>query len=179
MSTINDIKNRMELGKALLPPTFFNPNSEFVDWILQYVGDRLVIDIGCGNGNFMRKLKREGHNKLLGFDPFVDYHAFSYSMREEFGEMVQFLPYEFAGDFGKNLLSKMPTETLICFLNRPCHSPLLVRDTYKLCKELGVELIYIGLEKNFDLDLDEWDIPYTILEHKGKSKDGEIVLKLV
>ena len=175
----NDIKNRAELGRAILPPTFFNPNSEFVDWILDYVSGRLVIDIGCGNGNFMRKLKKKGHNKLIGFDPFTDYYAFTSTMRKEFGEMIQLLPYEFAGDFGKSLLSKMPSETLICFLNRPCHSPLLVRDSYLLCKELGIELIYIGLEKNLELDLDDWDIPYKVLEHKGVGQDKEIVLKLV
>ncbi|MDC7249483.1 MAG: class I SAM-dependent methyltransferase [Sphaerochaetaceae bacterium] len=140
----------------------------------------MIIDIGCGNGLVLRKLHNAGHKKLMGFDPFTDMIEFNQRAIKECGERIHFMPLDVGSERFYNFVQPM-VETnnmdIMFLLCRPCHNGRLVDGAFKVAKELGVELLYIGLEENIDLDLGDI-IPYTTLDHKGSSEDDEIVLKL-
>ena len=35
---------------------FFQPTNEFVQWLKEYAGDRVVVEIGCGDGLLIAKM---------------------------------------------------------------------------------------------------------------------------
>lgn len=169
------------LSTGFKSSTFFKPDSEFLDWIIQLIDNRMVFDIGCGNGHFLKELKRKDYHRIVGIDAHSDYYAFRNEVMEEFGagNPIQFIPDGIESSMAQNLIKGASKNVpVVCFLNRPCHGFVLVSQAYQLCKENNIELIYIGLESNIDIDLDSMGIPYEILKHKGSSSDDEIVLKL-
>lgn len=168
----------MDLQDIVYSSTFFDPNKEFVNWIKDYANGRIIFDIGCGNGHFLKELKRAGHHKLIGIDPHVPLAHLQKSVISEFGSMIQFLPFRIKDDFVATLLKGLTSDKILCTICRPCHHYELTLGSYEVCKELGIELLYIGVDRNFEMDLTDNDIPYEIIEHSGSSKDYEKVLKL-
>lgn len=162
--------------------TFFKPDSDFIDWLLKLIDNRMVFDIGCGNGHFLKELKRKDYHKIVGVDAYSDYHEFRESVWDEFGggNPIQFIPDSILSDMAQNIIKgasrNVPT---VCFLIRPCHDAILVSATYDLCKENNIDLYYIGLDSNIDIDLTSVDIPFERILHEGTSEDNEIVLKLL
>lgn len=162
--------------------TFFVPDSAFLDWVLKLIDNRMVFDIGCGNGHFLKELKRKDYHKIVGIDAFSDYHGFRTSVWDEFGagNPIQFIPDGIESAMAQNLIKGASRNVpVVCFLIRPCHNSILISEAYNLCKENNIDLYYIGLETNIDIDLTAYDIPFERIQHEGSSEDNEIVLKLV
>lgn len=168
----------MDINSLMSGTIFFEPDTDFVNWIIDRADGRIIFDIGCGSAHFLKELKRNGHHGLIGIDPYLDLPKMIMDIRQEFNEPIHLLPCKIGDGLPEKLLSETP-ERFICTLCRPCHHPLLVVEAYNLCKNLGVELLYIGLEKNVHLDLISYGIPFEKLEHEGTSESDEIVLKLV
>lgn len=165
----------------LTASTFFDPDSKFIDWIIEHANGRMIIDIGCGNGHVLRQLHKAGHKKLMGFDPFTDMIEFNQKAMEECGERIHFMPLDVGSERFFNFVEPMKDSMEVMFLLcRPCHNGVLVDGSFKIAKKLGIELLYIGLEDNIEIDLGTTDdgIPYERLNHKGSSGEDEIVLKL-
>lgn len=183
LDRLNALNQAFGRVQGFTSSTFFKPDEKMCDWIIKQAqnehGNQIIFDIGCGNGHTLRALKRRGYHRLVGVDPFSDYHEFQMKARNEFGEMIQFLNYGVESDAIQGMLStlaqKEETKPLV-ILCRPCHGYSLVDPTIELCQRLGLELLYIGLRTNVDLDLGEYD--YEIVEHEGTSEDNEIVIRI-
>ena len=50
---------------------FFNPTDEFVDKLIDVIGDRIAIEIGFGEGDLLYALNNR-KMPVFGIDPFVD-----------------------------------------------------------------------------------------------------------
>lgn len=159
---------------------FFDPDKEMIQWLIDEVlQNRTLFDIGCGTGELLMRLKENDYHKLVGVDPFTDYHEFMKNNMERNGDRIHFFPYEVQDPSVMKLIMALPKDTGIGFLCRPCHSYFLTKETYDIFKTAGIPLYYIGLEENLEQDLEQYDIPYTQLIHKGTSKDNEKVYRLV
>ena len=137
------------------------------------------MDIGFGNGHTLKRLSERGFTKLMGIDPYTDIMAMRMNWMETMDTDV---PHTFQEAIGEgihmSMMEKMGDKKLVCFLCRPCHHPFLVKTSYDVCKKNGVELYYIGLQKNVPIDLGFMD-ELNYIKHEGSSRDGEIVIKLV
>lgn len=178
MGLLEELRNEMYGGINIPSSTFFKPDDEFLKWIGEKANGRMILDIGCGNGTVLRGLKRNGYEKLMGVDPFSDMMEFQQKAREESGGMIHFLPYGVETDRLKDFLSPFPKDSVLMLLCRPCHNAVLTNGTVELARFLEAELLYIGKEDNVEIDLDIDGIDYDLLQHKGSSRDGEIVLQL-
>lgn len=166
---------------GLIKPTFFCPDDEFAKWIIERAGDRMIFDVGFGNGRFLEHLWDLGFNKLLGTDPYTDVQEIREYWIKEKRAGGRSTPHLFWDEIGEGISKSIIDKSkgkLLGVLNRPCHSPQFVRRAYEVFRDSDNELLYIGLKENVMMDLKLNDIPFEHIKHKGKSRDNEIVLKL-
>lgn len=146
---------QMNIGGMLPNGRFFTPTESFWEQMNKYK-DTLVLDAGCGNGDLVLELQ-EKEFKAVGCD---------INMRdgvEGYGRVIQLI------DADRFPLTKGMT-VLAC---RPDHSGW-AEDLLERCIESECTFIYVGLERNFDLDFSE-DCKYEIIA-KDVGEDGEMML---
>lgn len=147
---------------ALLPPNFtrhFEHTEEFMDWWEDYVGDQFVMEVGAGCCDFTKAM-HERSIKAMAIEPRAND-----DVRMECSSFLLPRPVEDAAILGKH--------KAVVVAARPDHSGWFYQLPELIHPES--ELIYIGLESNFDKDLDGFD--YEILFHDAGA-DGEKVLKV-
>lgn len=141
--------------------TFFEPYSSFLSFLHTYSNSRLLIDCGCGDGQLVQQyLSLYPSGDVLGIDIFL----LGNPHRSE-----EKLPiYELSCELFPFQSHMLP---LFC---RPCHSGF-VYETIQQYSNVISEFLYVGLEKNIQLDLD--DIPYHhLLSHIGH--DDEVCVSI-
>lgn len=164
----------------MLGHIFFDPDKEMIQWLIDdIIKDRMVFDIGCGSGEVLFRLSEAGHTKLIGVDPFTDHMDFMKERMKRTDDMVHLFPHSVTDPVVADMISKLNGTKMIGLLCRPCHHHMLTFGAYNLFKTHNIPLYYIGLDRNLEQDLDNWDIPYTLVEHKGTSRENEKVYKLV
>lgn len=170
---------RGELGE-IGTPHFFKPDSKFINWIVDYANDRMILDVGSGDGHIMRALHNAGHVKIVGVDPFVNYMDFMKKAMKECGQSLQVIPSEVDSEIVNKFINGIGEQgkEILVLLCRPCHHPFLTKYTCDLAKLNHVEVLYIGLPENVYGDLDRYGFKYTQIEHEGTSEENEIVLKI-
>lgn len=55
---------------------FFSPDMEMVEWLKDYSGDRMLIDVGSGSGHLLNLLKNRGKRYMMGIEPTFDFDAY-------------------------------------------------------------------------------------------------------
>jgi hypothetical protein len=145
---------------------FFEPNTEMLQWLKDYAGDRIIYDIGAGEGHITRGLNKLGA-KVLGFEPMGEFDGNEYLKTG-----VRIMPWRIE-DHPK-LFVGVGNKVLLLFA-RPCHSDF-VANTLDM-KDADTEVLYITKEENFfnynDLG-NHWERA-ELVKHKGTSKDKEVV----
>lgn len=158
---------------------FFEPNPTLIKSIIKHAGNRLIVDLGCGpHANVLQELVAEGASKVIGCDMFLDSHHTMKRLKSFDSEASIHL---FPGSIDDNLsmltaISKHPAGTLF-LLCRPCHAPELIDGAINLALNGNQEILYIGLPKNLDLDLSDYNYEQIYLD--GTSKENEIILKII
>lgn len=149
--------------------TFFNPNDEFMDALVDLIGGRLVVEIGCGNGEVLDELiKRK--IPCIGIDPYVDRNSLPLHLN------AKILPFH--TEEGTKFVSKLIREGLreiVVLVVRPCHSNF-VQDYLSSLGE-KTEMIYVGLLHNLELDF-ERELSYITLQDFPEHPDYNCVAVL-
>jgi len=123
---------------------FFNPTDEFVDKLAEVIGDRMVIEIGSGNGDLLKALLDRGIS-AIGIDPFADTTSLGPEIRSSI------LPFDLDQTMG--LVDQWKGKKEIVFLTaRPCHSGF--PQEYLSMFGNRHEMIYIGYTKNLEIDFE-------------------------
>jgi len=125
---------------------FFSPTKTFIDWLVQYKGNRTIVEAGCGSAPIARRTK--------GVIPIDLYY--------QHDQPAETLLLD-ATTFHYN-------SKYLVVLARPCHSDW----THKLIEKTnrdGAEVLYVGLEKNL-----EYDIPKNIKTHQLPNADSEHIV---
>ncbi|MGB3491897.1 MAG: hypothetical protein WBA57_04165 [Elainellaceae cyanobacterium] len=157
------------------------PDNDFIDWIISRADNRIIFDVGFGNGRVLEHIWERGYSKLVGTDPFSDVMAINthWIMNKELNGRSK--PHFFYDEIGEGISQSILENSkgkMLGLLNRPCHHTLLVKSAYYSFKKTGNELLYIGLRENIEQDLVWNDIPFEEIEHEGSSRDNEVVLKI-
>lgn len=143
---------------------FFEPDQQLVKSLAEYIGSRNLIEIGCRNGDLLKSLHVLGC-KCTGVDPYTDNSIIVMN-----DGIINILPFKIEDH--PNIIENLQGIILIA---RPCHSGFV-----QFClenKNENTELIYIGLEMNFEAD-GIADYKYERIELKGKSIDNELILSI-
>ncbi len=146
-----------------LPPnlvTHFEPNDAFLDWFAGHVGGRFTIEVGAGQCEFSKALNQLGV-KVLAVEPRPSLEVAK--------ECVTFLvPMQVSR------IALVQNPGIVVVVARPDHSGWFAELACMVSFES--ELIYIGLEKNFDLDIPEHFRTDEL--YRGAGAEGEVVLRV-
>jgi hypothetical protein len=145
---------------------FFRPTKDFITWLKKYAGNRVVVDIGCGEGCLLHAML-EADIPCFGIDP---YEPIVHDPDRDFETPEEIIMPEF-GEHSE--IIKRPEALLI--IARPCHDGFPTRVIENKGKD--VELLYIGKQENIELDLDE-EIKYKQLLVPSAGDENEIVLSI-
>jgi SAM-dependent methyltransferase len=161
-----------EMAMEMAPPitmTFFRPTNEFVKWLKEYAGDRIVVDVGCGIGEALYHYRKAGI-RACGVEPrFDSMNAF---VRMELSSAVQRKPAQTAsflhdGDYAR-----------LAVLARPCHGGLTERVAGCIQRK-DTELLYISKPRNLEQDVVDADLQYEKLPLKFEvGEEGEKVYRI-
>lgn len=156
---------------------FFQPDREFLQWIKEYVGDRLVVDVGCGSGKLTERLRYMGV-RVFGVDPYFDpksLHEVNVRRIKEGQELLHIIskPIEECGNYFQNQGDKV-----VLLFARPCHTKF-IQNTLKM-KDSETEALYITKPENLELydDLGPFNLNKTLVQHKGWSVEEEVVYSI-
>lgn len=150
---------------------FFQPDDTMTKFIIGLAKNKTIVDMGAGTGHVLAQIKKNGYNNFIGFEPFTPFES------QELSVAHRMIPRQVMDDFTYKMMYAIRDKSMM-ILCRPCHHPELVLGSISMCKQLGMELFYIGLKRNIHMDLDIHGIKYDIIPHTGTSKENEIILKL-
>jgi hypothetical protein len=156
------------LTKNNIPMTFFNPTDEFVDKLVQVIDGRMVIEIGCGEGDLLQALMKR-NVKCIGIDPFVDISKMESELRAKILRFDQQTAFKMLFD-----LEKADTK-MVFIVARPCHS-MFAQEYLNMFGD-NSEFIYIGFAKNLELDF-ERELSLVRFIEFPEHKDCDIVAVL-
>jgi len=147
---------------------FFEPDTEMIQWLVDYADGRMIVDVGCGSGHILEKIHDDaGYAKACGIEPYWD----PMKVHERMGKgknMIQVMPQSVESC---NIFR--PIENVLFICCRPCHSGF--HGNIEMAAHPNAEILYIGLRRNFATDGVE-GLP--IIPHKGTSVEDEVVLQL-
>jgi hypothetical protein len=148
---------------------FFEPDKKMIEWLRSYIGNRLPVDVGCGDCELLIELGKKG----VGIDPLTTIDRLESLMQH--GIHVMPMQVELCGSFLKGL----GNGRAIMIIARPCHSPF-VENAIALAPE-GMEILYITKPSNLveHLDLGRFDKLKKLVKHKGKGKENEVVYSIM
>lgn len=180
MEALGLSNNRIkEIKKYSMNQVFFKPNTELVKWLIEYAGNRIIIDAGCGEKFLLsQQLIKNGATRVVAIDPQInfDYYMMWRQLNMDRMDISFHVMPKKIQDMPEFIQNKHQ-EILLVFA-RPCYSDW-VEETLNLKGE-GVEALYITLPKNLDEydDLGAWREKAVLLEHKGSSADKEVIYSI-
>lgn len=140
---------------------FFEPTQKFIGWLAAYAGERIVFDVGCGDGHVLTCLHYHGV-KAMGIDP-------RYQCERMPLELMSCVLPQNAQEC-KILKNTQNSLVLFC---RPCHSGF-VADTIRLLPQTA-EVLYISKPSNVNIDLADFE---TELVDSPRCKEHERVYRI-
>lgn len=171
-----DVNNKVLMdGIKALNSEFFIPDYDMVNWLKEYAGDRVIIEVGSGTGYLLKYLKGLGA-KVMGIEPNYDLLLATKHPKYDFENEITILakPVENCGTFLKDLGAKA-----LIVIARPCHTDF-VENTINLVND-DTEVLYItkpSVLKEYD-DLGKYSKLAKLIKHKGTSKDKEVVHSII
>ncbi len=152
----------------VLSTVFFQPDEEFMKWLVKYANGRTIVDVGCGSG-YLTALILHHKGKAVGIEPQFSMERKMFWMKHEYVFNV------FPELAEKNMMLEIDPKQLLFVFARPCHNGFVERTIKKM--QPGSESLYISNLKNTFLDLG--DLKFKKLDHKGSSMDKEDVLSII
>ena len=136
---------------------FFQPTGSFLDYVQREFSTRPLIDVGAGIG-LLTKVLRDKGMKCLPIDIYE---------RDE--TIVDVAPLDATE-------MEFPSDC-VPIIARPCHG-YFVAPTVRNALTRVPFVLYVGLAKNFELDLDGLDFCKLEICLFNAGEDGEIVVKI-
>lgn len=119
---------------------FFRPTRSFAKWVVDRAKGRLIIEAGCGEGHFLKKLVKAGGH-AIGVDPWVSRET----ARDLFRLGIQTVAME--AEFFSLITQRDDCLLLFC---RPCHDGFVARTLHA---NAGNEVLYISKPENILVDI--------------------------
>lgn len=125
--------------------TFLEPQDDWVRWLIDHAAGRLIVDVGCGNGQLTRAIVEAGYDGVIGLDMYWDFERvlnMSPEDRERFA--TKYAPFEAPCE-----LTRAPD--LLLVMARPSHGGW-VGDVIRAADPTA-EVLYVSMPHNVDVDL--------------------------
>lgn len=148
---------------------FFQPDKKMLEWLREYIGSRLPIDVGCGDCELLIELGKKG----VGIDPLTTIDRLEALMKHG----IHLMPMQV--ELCETFLKGLGNGRAIMIIARPCHSPF-VENAIDLAPK-GMEILYITKPSNLTdyIDLGRFDDMKRLVKHQGKGKDKEVVYSIM
>lgn len=153
-----------------LSTPFFQPDADFVKWLIKYANGRMIVDCGAGSGYLTAMIHHLGYNKCIAIEPHYTEERNIFWRSKGYQFHVFFKPSE-----EEKIIRDIPNNNVLLVFARPCHSGFVSR-TINKNMPVGAEALYISHKNNTQYDLG--DIAYTEIKHEGTSKNNEFVLSI-
>jgi len=127
-----------ELRELLGDQKFIEPKDDFIDWLIEYAKDRMIIDVGCGNGHVTRAINAKG-GKAIGVDPFMTDACKMSAPSAFYQHKIEHTPFR-----------NLPGHQVLYLLARPCHGHFT--ELTLAYAQPQSEVLYVGLHKNVEID---------------------------
>ena len=161
--TIDEVSNI-----DILSSPFFQPDDEFIKWLIKYANGRIIVDVGCGSGYICALIMKNG-GRCIGVEP--NWTTERKIFWVERGYDFNVLPQKAQ----TSMITSLPADRTLLIFARPCHSNFAF-ETIQKAKANGIESLYIGKQQNAICDLSP--LKFKKLPHVGTSKEDEIVLSI-
>lgn len=164
-----------------MQPLFFKPDTDFVKWLINYAGDRTIIDVGAGEKFILSQMIiNNGGRKVVAIDPFIDFSEYMLWKTKNI-HLAAYVSFHVLAKEIEELTALYKEGTgqkCIIVFARPCHSAF-VSNVLSL-KGSDVEVLYITKPVNFKKysDLGSFKTKAKIVKHKGTSIDKEVVYSI-
>jgi hypothetical protein len=147
---------------------FFEPDKKMLEWLREYIGSRLPIDVGCGDCELLIELGKKG----VCIDPLTTIDRLESLMKHG----IHVMPMRI--EMCKQFLAGLGNGRAIMIIARPCHSEF-VENAIDLAPA-GMEILYITKPSNITeyIDLGRFDKMKKLVKHKGKGRDKEVVYSI-
>lgn len=158
--------------QAGIHEVFFKPDSEFVDWIIDYADGRAIVEVGCGSCHFLNLINRK-YNRVIGIEPLFDTPKYMNVCMMDGRKPMHIVAKRIEECEG--IVGGLEEKALIV-LARPSHTGM-VEATIEIMSPRQ-ELLYITKPENLDRhnDLGAYRDDAESLEHRGTAQDNEQVL---
>lgn len=159
--------------------TFFRPDQKFINWLVEYAEDRVVIDVGCGSGHITRMMAEKGA-KMVGIDPYLSMNTMANIQMDMMsnGFSAHMLSWNIEDKMTQGLFKGQGNKVLLMYC-RPCHSRF-VENGIRLADD-DTEILYItkpSVVLDYD-DLGAYETYAELIPHEGFSVDREKVWSII
>lgn len=128
---------------------FFHPTKKWIDWLIGYADNRIIVDIGCGEGLLLKELHKSGYDRLIGVNLYI-----RDELREYFRKTDRSIHLLEINTLENNILKKMVSpdgKTPLFLFCRPCHGWWVDLTLPNL--PAGAEVLYVGKPGNLYDDI--------------------------
>lgn len=154
---------------------FFKPDNNLIASIAAYAtatDNRIIVDVGCGDGELIEILHDKYKVRVVGIEPFM----MSESRRIQLmikGVQILNLPVERL----EKIIYELKDNGIILFC-RPCHSNFV--ENCLSFKHHNTEALYITVPDNLDIynDLGKFRNKAKLITLEGTSEDNEIIMSI-
>ena len=152
-----NLPSLLEIGLPnFIPSTFFKPKDSFLKWLTKFTENKIVFDVGCGNGNFLKRMHKL-KIKAIGIDPI--YIAFLHPDQELRNCILPMFAQEC-----KILQNIKNSIILFC---RPCHDGFV----YETIKKIHKNNIIFYISKTINVNIDIPGLNYKIINVPGLQEE--------
>lgn len=155
---------------------FFIPDDELIASIASYAtatNDRLIVDIGCGNGDLIESIYEKYRIPVLGIEPYMmDQRRMAHLLSRG----IKIIPMRV--EEIEDLIYNLKDKAILLFC-RPCHSDFV--ENCLSFKHPETEALYITVPENlvkYD-DLGDFIHKAKPIKLFGTSEDNEIIMSII
>jgi hypothetical protein len=123
------------VGDSVMMSTFFNPRDSFLKWLKKHADGRIVWDVGCGNGVFLKRMHAAGV-KVIGVEPEPDHSG----IWRDITLLSSFFPQK-----AEECLTLHKAKDALILFCRPCHDGFVNRTLPLL--DASSEILWISLAR--------------------------------
>jgi len=155
---------------------FFIPDDNLIASIAAYAtstNNRLIVDIGCGNGGLIESIYEKYRIPVLGIEPYMMDQERRNNLLIRGIRIIPMRVEEI-----KNLIYNLKGNAILLFC-RPCHSDFV--ENCLSFKHPETEALYITVPENLEKydDLGDFMQKAKPIKLLGTSKDNEIIMSII
>lgn len=160
---VKNILFQLYYNKILAKNFFYQKESNILAVIREVNKNSPILDVGCGNGNFLQQMANWGYRNLTGIDPFIENEI---ELEKQAGKILKETIFEHKGNYSLIMLSGV--------LEHMDHQKTVMQELHRILSPDGKLLIQIPITDSFawrkyGINWFQFDAPRHFYVHSIKS----------